>query len=332
MLLSVVVPCYQEERNVERAWAAIEEATRGLDVDVEAIFVDDGSTDSTLLRLRELAARDGRVRYLSFSRNFGKESAMLAGLGHATGDAVVIMDGDLQHPPALIGQLLSKHLEGFDQVIARRTRTGDKRSRTLTARLYYGVVNRLIEVRLDDGMGDFRLLSRAAVDALLSMPEYNRFSKGLFSWIGFPTAVVDYDNLVRTEGSSSWSFRRLLDYGIDGILSFNDKPLRLAVYLGALISLASGLYILALVVRTWIYGIDSPGYISLISAVLGLGGLQLMFLGIIGEYVGRIYFESKRRPHYLVKEADGPDRRVQVQPPRHDLQQVDTPVSSPVVR
>jgi len=305
VLLSVVVPCYQEERNVARTWEAVEQATRTLDVEVEVVFVDDGSTDGTLLALRALATREERVRYLSFSRNFGKESAMLAGLGHARGDAVVILDGDLQHPPELIGQLLEKRREGFDQVVARRNRTGDRRSRTLTARTYYATVNRLIEVRLDDGMGDFRLLSRPAVDALLALPEYNRFSKGLFSWIGFPTAVVDYDNVVRAEGRSSWSLKRLLDYGIDGILSFNDKPLRLAVYLGSLIALLSGAYVGWLVVRTLVYGVDAPGYVSLIAAVLGLGGLQLVFLGVIGEYVGRIYFESKRRPHYLVKESSG---------------------------
>ncbi|MCW2607019.1 MAG: putative glycosyl transferase family 2 [Frankiales bacterium] len=304
VLLSVVIPCYQEEDNVAHAWQAVRDATSGLGVDVEVLFVDDGSTDRTLLRLRELAAVHAEVRYLSFSRNFGKESAMLAGLAHARGQAVVIMDGDLQHPPELIGQLLERHREGYDQVVARRTRTGDGRSRTVQARLYYAVVNRLVDVRLDDGMGDFRLLSRSAVDALLTMREYNRFSKGLFAWIGFPTAVVDYPNHLRREGQSSWSFRRLLDYGIDGVLSFNNKPLRLAVYLGGVITLLSAAYVLWLVVRTTVYGIESPGYVTLITAVLLLGGLQLTFLGIVGEYIGRIYFETKQRPHYLLKETD----------------------------
>jgi glycosyltransferase involved in cell wall biosynthesis len=309
VLLSVVVPCYQEERNVEAAWDAVQTATRDLDLELEVVFVDDGSTDATLLRLRELAGRDPRVRYLSFSRNFGKESAMLAGLGHARGDAVVIMDADLQHPAELIGPMLVKHAEGYDQVVARRTRMGDRRSRTLSARLYYGVVNRLVDVRLDDGMGDFRLLSRTATDALLAMPEYNRFSKGLFSWIGYPTAVVDYDNKARQEGRSSWSLRRLLDYGIDGVLSFNNKPLRLAVYLGGFITALSAAYVIWIIAAAVIYGVTSPGYVTLITAVLGLGGLQLAFLGIVGEYIGRIYFETKRRPHYLVKESSGlPDR------------------------
>ena len=320
MLLTVVVPCYQEESNVEPAWAAIRAATDPLDVDVEVVFVDDGSTDGTLLRLRELARREPAVRYLSFSRNFGKESAMLAGLAHARGDAVVIMDGDLQHPPELIEQLLARHAEGYDQVVARRTRSGERRSRTLTARLYYAVVNRLVDVRLDDGMGDFRLLSRTATEALLAMREYNRFSKGLFAWIGYPTAVVDYDNVARGSGRSTWSFKRLLDYGIDGVLSFNNKPLRLAVYLGLVTTLLSAAYVVWVIGGAILYGVESPGYVTLITAVLGLGGLQLIFLGIVGEYIGRIYFETKQRPHYLVKEAGGlPDREViaeAVAPPR----------------
>lgn len=320
MLLSVVVPCYQEESNVLPAWEAIRAATATLDADLEVVFVDDGSTDATLLRLRSLAEREPQVRYLSFSRNFGKESAMLAGLAHARGDAVVIMDGDLQHPPELIEQLLARHAEGYDQVVARRTRSGDRRSRTLTARMYYAVVNRLVDVRLDDGMGDFRLLSRTATEALLAMQEYNRFSKGLFAWIGYPTAVVDYDNVTRVAGRTTWSFKRLLDYGIDGVLSFNNKPLRVAVYLGLLTTLLSAAYVAWIIIGAVLYGVESPGYVTLITAILGLGGLQLIFLGIVGEYIGRIYFETKRRPHYLVKESGGlPDREViaeAVSPPR----------------
>ena len=230
---------------------------------------------------------------------------MLAGLAHVRGDAVIIMDGDLQHPSELIGEMLARHAEGFDQVVARRTRTGDQRVRTLSARAYYVVMNRLIDVRLDDGIGDFRLLSRRAVDAVLALPEYNRFSKGLFSWIGFPTAVIAYENRSRVDGHSSWTFKRLLDYGIDGVLSFNNKPLRLAVYIGGLITSLSAAYVIWIIARAAVFGIDSPGYVTLITAVLGIGGLQLAFLGVIGEYIGRIYFETKRRPHYLVKESAG---------------------------
>lgn len=314
MLLTIVVPCYQEEHNVGPTWQAIRAAVSSLEVEVEVVFVDDGSTDATLLRLRALAECEPQVRYLSFSRNFGKESAMLAGLAHAHGDAIVIMDGDLQHPPELIEQLLAQHAQGYDQVVARRTRSGDRRSRTLTARAYYAVVNRLVDVRLDDGMGDFRLLSRTAAEALLAMQEYNRFSKGLFAWIGYPTAVVEYDNVVRAQGRTTWSFKRLLDYGIDGIVSFNNKPLRLAVYLGLITTLLSAAYVAWIIGGAVLYGVESPGYVTLITAVLGLGGLQLLFLGIVGEYIGRIYFETKRRPHYLVKESSGlPDREVVAQ-------------------
>ena len=332
MLLSVVVPCFQEEHNVEALWRAVERAMADCDTDFEIVFVDDGSTDGTLLRLRRIAQRDRRVRYLSFSRNFGKESAMLAGLSAARGDAVVLMDGDLQHPPELLRRMLERHAEGFDQVVARRSRVGDPRSRSLSARLYYALVNRLVEVRLDDGMGDFRLLSRAAVDALLALPEYNRFSKGLFSWIGFPTAVVEYDNVPRSAGRSTWSVKRLLDYGVDGILSFNDKPLRLSVYLGLIVTLLSALYVGWLVVSSTVYGIRAPGYVTLVTAVLGIGGLQLVFLGVIGEYIGRIYFETKRRPHYVVKETSGARTELLPGDPRAGVVAGSAPTLSPPER
>jgi glycosyltransferase involved in cell wall biosynthesis len=223
----------------------------------------------------------------------------------------VIMDGDGQHPASLVPEMLLKYREGYDQVVARRTRAGDPRSRRLSAKIYYRLINRFIEVRLDDGIGDFRLLSRRAVDSLLSMPEYNRFSKGLFSWIGFPTAVVDYVNVRRLEGQPKWGFRRLLDYGIDGVLSFNSKPLRLAVWVGLTVTSLSLAYVAWLIGVAIVRGVESPGYVTLITSVLILGGLQLIAIGVIGEYIGRIYFEVKRRPAFLVKEATTPLRDVQ---------------------
>lgn len=230
---------------------------------------------------------------------------MLAGLSYATGDAVVIMDADLQHPPDLLMQMLQWHEKGYDQVIARRTRDGDSFGRTVMSRLYYRLVNSLVDVDMEDGVGDFRLLSRRAVDALLKMREYNRFSKGLFSWIGFPTVTVDYRNVARQGGGESkWSFRRLLNYGIDGVISFNNAPLRLAVYLGAAVTSLSFLYVVFLVVAAVVHGVTAPGYVTMIAAICGMGGLQLMFLGVIGEYVGRIYYETKRRPHFLVAETE----------------------------
>jgi glycosyltransferase involved in cell wall biosynthesis len=315
MLLSVVVPCHNEEDVLPRLVQEVLTAAESAGVDVEVVLVDDGSRDLTMQVVRELRRSDDRVRYVSLSRNFGKEAAMLAGLAYAGGDAVVIMDADLQHPPRLIGQMLDLHRQGFDQVVARRTRDGDAFGRTLLARMYYRLANSLVDVRVEDGVGDFRLLSRRAVDALLQMGEYNRFSKGLFSWIGFPTAHVDYRNESRQGGGGSkWTVRRLLNYGLDGIMSFNTAPLRLAIYVGLVVMIFSFGYVAFTVINAIVGGVDVPGYVTLVGAVLGLGGLQLLFLGVIGEYVGRIYAEAKQRPHFIV--ADASDHRPGVDAPR----------------
>ncbi|NKR28391.1 glycosyltransferase [Rhodococcus hoagii] len=314
MLLSVVVPCHNEESVLEELVRQVLDTLEDADVEAELVLVDDGSRDDTVRLMREINARDPRCRFISFSRNFGKEAAMLAGLRYARGDAVVIMDADLQHPPHLLLDMLRLHGDGYDQVIARRTREGDAFGRTLVSRLYYRLVNSLVDVNMEDGAGDFRLLSRRAVDALLQMREYNRFSKGMFSWIGFPTATVDYHNVARQGGGESkWSFRRLLNYGIDGIMSFNNAPLRLAVYLGAVVTAVSFVYVVALVIAALVHGVTAPGYVTLIAAITGMGGLQLLFLGIIGEYVGRIYYETKRRPHFLVAETEPGGREVESQ-------------------
>lgn len=304
MLLSVVVPCYDEQEVlpelVDQVFSTLEPA----DVDVEIVLVDDGSRDGTRQAIQQLSGQDPRVTYVSFSRNFGKESAMLAGLVYARGDAVVVMDADLQHPPHLVLEMLALYRQGYDQVVARRTREGERVSRTLLARLYYRVVNSLVDVSMEDGVGDFRLLSRRAVDALLSMGEYNRFSKGLFSWIGFSVATVDYRNVARQGGGpSKWSMRRLLNYGIDGIMSFNAAPLRLSIYLGGVVTVLSFAYLIFLIIAALMQGVTAPGYITLIAAILGIGGLQLLFLGVIGEYIGRIYYEAKQRPHFIVAET-----------------------------
>ncbi|MEW2488488.1 glycosyltransferase family 2 protein [Streptomyces sp. NPDC048411] len=301
MLVSLVVPCFNEEEILGRFHARVTEQMTRLGHDFQLVYVDDGSADRTLPVLEELAAADPRIRYLSFSRNFGKEAAMLAGLQHADGDAVVIMDADLQHPPELIGRMLDEHADGYDQVIARRTRKGDRLTRTLGARAYYWLINRLVDVELVDGVGDFRLLSRRTVDAVLELTECNRFSKGLFAWVGFPTTTFGYENAVREQGSSAWTFGKLLNYGLDGLLSFNNKPLRAALYLGMV------LMSVALVYATWIVGfalvkgVDTPGYVTLIVVVTALAGVQMVIVGVVGEYVGRIYYEVKRRPHFLVK-------------------------------
>ncbi|MFP5416520.1 MAG: glycosyltransferase family 2 protein [Actinomycetes bacterium] len=306
MLLSIVVPCHNEESVLDALVTEVFEAITAPDVDIELILVNDGSRDRTLEMMREHHARDPRVRFVSFSRNFGKEAAMFAGLSYAKGDAVVIMDADLQHPPTLVNEMIELHRQGYDQVVARRTRDGDPALRTAFSRLYYRLVNKLVDVPMEDGVGDFRLLSRRAVDALVAMRESNRFSKGLFSWIGFPRATIDYKNQERQGGGvSKWSMRRLFNYGIDGIMSFNNAPLRAAVFIGIGVTLLSLAYVVYLLVGWAMGGVDEPGYITLITAILGVGGLQLLFLGVIGEYVGRIYNEVKRRPPFIVSDAGG---------------------------
>lgn len=304
MLLSVVVPCFDEQDVLPELVGQVFSALETADVDIEIVLVDDGSRDGTRKLMQLLSERDPRVTYVSFSRNFGKESAMLAGLTYAGGDAIVLMDGDLQHPPHLLLEMLALHRQGYDQVVARRTREGERFSRTVLSRLYYRVLNSLVDVSIEDGVGDFRLLSRRAVNALLAMGECNRFSKGLFSWIGFSVAIVDYHNIARQGGGlSKWSFRRLLNYGIDGIMSFNAAPLRLSIYLGGIVTALSFAYVTFLVVAALVQGVLVPGYITLVAAILGIGGLQLLFLGVIGEYVGRIYYEAKQRPHFIVAET-----------------------------
>jgi polyisoprenyl-phosphate glycosyltransferase len=304
VLISIVAPCYDEEAVLERFHEEVQKVAEELlplGHDMEFLYVDDGSRDRTLTVLERLADLDARVRYVSFSRNFGKEAALLAGLRHASGDCVVVMDADLQHPPELIKRMVDLHGQGYDQVIARRTRTGDGMTRTLTARLYYRLVNRLVDVELVDGVGDFRLLSRRVADAVLALTEYNRFSKGLFAWVGFPSTTFEYENAAREAGRSSWTFRGLLNYGLDGLLSFNNRPLRAALHLGMVLLTVAGLYTAWIVGAALINGVQTPGYVTIITAVTGVAGVQMIMLGVIGEYTGRIYYEVKGRPHFLVK-------------------------------
>lgn len=301
MLLSIVVPCYEEQANLKKFYDEVISIAEKEKYDFQIILINDGSKDKTLEIMKDLSSDDQRVRYISFSRNFGKEAAMLAGLKYASGDAIVIMDADLQHPPVLIPELVKGYLAGFDQVIARRNRKGDSVIKSLVSSLYYSLMNHYVDVSFTDGIGDFRLLSRKAVEALLSLSEYNRFSKGLFSWIGFKEKIIEYENVARVEGESKWSFSKLLNYGIDGIISFNNKPLRLSIYLGLIITLSGLIYILSTFIKIVLYGIDQPGYFTIIASILVFGGIQLIFLGIIGEYIGRIYYETKRRPHYIVE-------------------------------
>ncbi|MBM7841143.1 glycosyltransferase involved in cell wall biosynthesis [Alkalihalobacillus xiaoxiensis] len=303
-LLSVIVPSFNEEKNVEPFYFALKAVLDETNYRWEVIYIDDGSSDDTLNLLQRLSTWHPQVNYVSFTRNFGKEAAILAGFQHAKGDCAIVIDADLQHPVELIHDLLEGFEDGYDQVIACRNRKGDHLLKTALSKMYYKLINKVVDVRLEDGAGDFRLLSRRAVEALLVMSEGNRFSKGLFSWIGFDQKVVYYENVSRQNGESKWSISKLINYGIDGIVSFNMKPLRLCFYVGGFILVAALIYILIMFTQIIRTGIDVPGYFTIVSAVLFLGGIQLVSLGIIGEYIGRIYNETKKRPHYLVKESN----------------------------
>lgn len=308
-LVSVVCPCYRESANIAPLVAAVAEALEPTGVPWELVLVNDGSPDDTWSRISAAAAATPNVRGVNFSRNFGKEAAMLAGLRAAQGDAVILMDADLQHPPSLIPQLLATMEEQqVDQVIARRTRDGEPWVRRALSQLYYRIVRALMDVGLEDGVGDFRLFSRRAVDAILSLTETNRFSKGLFAWVGFPRAVIDYRNVERQSGSSSWGFRSLMNYGIDGVIAFNDRPLRLAVHAGFAAVGLSLLYLLWMFIDWMANGVTAPGYLTTLAAIVLLGGVQLVFLGVLGEYIGRIHSEVKNRPVYIIADTTpGPD-------------------------
>ncbi|WP_432355957.1 glycosyltransferase family 2 protein [Sporosarcina sp. A2] len=301
LFLSFVIPSYNEEGNIHNMMNALTETMSSSKIQYEVLFVDDGSSDRTMDEIRGAVIDYPEVEYVSFTRNFGKEAAILAGLEYAKGDAVILMDADLQHPPDLIPQLIRGYEEGYDQVIAKRNRKGDSTIRSLLSRAYYWGVNKTIDVELHDGEGDFRLLSRRAVDSLLQLSEGNRFSKGLYSWIGLEQKTICYDNVTRQHGETKWSFKQLLNYAVDGVVSFNTKPLRLCFYTGLLSMFLAISYIVITLIDIAKNGVDVPGYFTTISAVLFLGGVQLLSLGIIGEYVGRIYNETKKRPHYLVR-------------------------------
>lgn len=302
-LISLVVPFYNESaviadffREVPKVLASIKHA------DYEIVCVNDGSKDDTLARLCGAARLDPRIKIVDLSRNFGKEAAMTAGIDIAVGDAVVPFDADLQDPPELIPELVRKWREGFDVVIARRAeRNSDTFSKRLTAALFYRFHNAIADVKIPENAGDFRLMSRQVVDELKRLPENRRFMKGLFAWIGFSHAYVDYARRPRVAGKTKFSGWRLWNFALEGLTSFSTLPLRVWMYIGTFSALVSMAYAIYLVVRTILYGRDLPGYASIITAVLFLGGVQLIGIGVIGEYIGRIYIESKRRPVYVVR-------------------------------
>lgn len=307
--ISIVVPVYNEETGLHAFWERLAPVLASVASRAEVIFVDDGSSDGTLAQLVSMRHLDPRVRIVSLSRNFGKEIALTAGLDHADGDAVIPIDADLQHPPELISELVARWREGSDIVIAlRRDRATDGLLRRSASSLFHLVFARMATVPVVRDAGDFRLMSRAVVDALRRLPERARFMKGLYAWVGFRQTTVSYDIELRLEGRSKWSVWRLWRLAIDGITSFSSLPLKVWSVVGltfALVALSYGAY---LIVRTIVHGVDVPGYASVMVMILFLGGLQLLSLGIIGEYLGRVYDEVKARPLYVVRQRIGFDR------------------------
>ena len=309
-LISVIVPCYNEEEALPPFLEALRKTEAGLreefGCEVELLFVDDGSRDGTLGLLREAARMERNVRYLSFSRNFGKEAAMYAGLQHARGDYVVIMDADLQHPPEMLREMITV-LEGggYDCAAARRvSREGEPRLRSFFSRRFYRLMNRISDTEVIEGACDFRMMTRRMVEAILSLREYNRFSKGIFSWVGFRTKWLPFENQERVAGETKWSFWGLLVYAIQGIVGFSTVPLALVALLGGLLCAGSLLTVIYIIVKTLLFGDPVGGWPSMACMVMFMGGVQLFCMGILGEYLAKTYLEVKRRPVYVLSETD----------------------------
>ena len=305
-LISVVVPVYNESPNVEAFYLRVSKVMKDMGEPYEILFVNDGSKDDTLFNLLVLADKDSNVKIIDLSRNFGKEIALTAGLDFASGDAVIPIDADLQDPPELIPELVAKWREGYDVVYATRTeREGESWFKRWTAHLFYRVIQKVTPLPIPKDTGDFRLLSRQVVQALKQLRERNRFMKGLFSWVGFRQTSVLYRRNRRNAGRSKWNYWKLWNFALEGITSFSYIPLQFATYFGLTVALFAFLYALFIVFRTLLLGRDVPGYPSLITIILFLGGVQLFAIGVVGEYIGRIYNEVKRRPLYLVKAKYG---------------------------
>ncbi|MFC4800156.1 glycosyltransferase family 2 protein [Neobacillus sp. GCM10023253] len=304
-LISIVVPCYNEEKSIDLFYLTVQPVLEGIEyIDYEIIYVNDGSKDSTEQQMRDLSERQEKVRYISFSRNFGKEAAMLAGIEAARGDAVVLMDVDLQDPPELLPQMIEDwEMGGYDVVYTRRsTRSGEPPIRSWFAKQFYKLINNMSDVHIVDGARDYRLMDRKAVNSFLRLRERNRFAKGLFMWVGYKSKCIEFENVERAVGNSSWSFWKLFHYAIDGIVSFTISPLRWATYFGLFTAVSAFLYMFFVILTKLIFGNSVSGYASIVSIMLFFGGIQLIFLGIIGEYIGRIFIEVKSRPNYIIKE------------------------------
>lgn len=306
-MITIIVPCYNEEETIPLFFATVEAQKQVMNTTFEYIFINDGSKDKTLQVIQTLSRENDDVHFIHFSRNFGKEAAMYAGLQHASGDFVTIMDADLQDPPELLPQMYDLLVQDteLDCVGTRREdRAGESATRSLFAKTFYRLMAKISDAQMVDGARDFRLMRRQMVDAILSLTEYNRFSKGLFTWVGFNTSYLTFKNRERVAGETSWSFKQLFRYSIEGITDFSDLPLSIATYLGTISCIVAIFSIFVIVIRTLIFGDPTDGWPSLASIILLLGGIQLLCIGIIGKYIGKIYLETKNRPVYIIKDTD----------------------------
>ncbi len=305
--ITIIVPCYNEEESLPLFYKEIQKlATEMKNVNFEFLFIDDGSSDQTLTLLKSWHKEDKRVRYVSFSRNFGKEAAMFAGFENASGDYIAVMDADLQDPPQLLPKMyqIIKE-ENYDCVATRRvSRKGEPPIRSFFARLFYKLIHKMSQVEIVDGARDYRLMTRQMVDAILSMKEYNRFSKGIFSWVGFKTKWLEYENMKRVAGETKWSFWKLFFYSIEGIVAFSTLPLTMASIFGILFCIIAFVMILFIIIRTLLFGDTTSGWPSLVCIIFFVSGVQLFCLGIIGQYLSKTYLETKQRPIYIVKETE----------------------------
>lgn len=305
-LLSVIVPCYNEQENVPYFYSEFlknEEFFKMRQMDFELIYVNDGSKDQTVAEIKKLHETDARVKLISFSRNFGKEAAMYAGLEKSKGDYVVIMDADLQDPPSLLPEMFAGLDEGYDCVATRRvSRKGEPAIRSLFARMFYRLMKHISKTEIMDGARDYRLMTKQVAEAIVSMGEYNRFTKGIFGWVGFETKWLEYENVERAKGETKWSFWKLLIYSIDGITAFSTVPLSIAAFMGVLFCLFAALLIVFIVIRTSIFGDPVSGWPSLVCIISLISGVQLFCIGIVGQYLAKTYMEVKNRPIYLIKE------------------------------
>lgn len=305
-MISIIVPCFNEQESLPLFYESVKKALTRMDQSYEIIFVNDGSSDDTLSVLRDLSEGDELVKYLSFSRNFGKEAAMYAGLCHSTGDYVVLMDADLQHPPDMLEEMyLAIKEEGYDIAAARRiSRKGEPIIRSFFSRCFYRIINLISRAEFVDGASDFRMFSRKAANAMLEMREYNRFSKGIFGWIGFQTKWIPYNNVERVVGKTSWSFWKLFLYSLEGFIAFSTAPLAIASVVGVLFCMVAFIWMMIIIVRTLIFGDPVAGYPTLACMLLLIGGSIQLSLGIIGQYLAKTYLETKHRPHYIISETN----------------------------